>query len=388
MRKLYYEDCLLREFSAVVTGCEECARGFLVTLDATAFYPEGGGQACDIGTLGGVNVLDVQEKGEEILHLCDGKLEIGATITGKIDWERRFDLMQQHTGEHIVSGLLHQKFGYHNTGFHVGREVMEVDFDGPVTQEELVQIERRANEAIWADISLKSWIPSPEGLSQVRYRTKRALPWPVRIVEVPGYDSCACCGVHVARTGQVGLIKILSCVKFHGGIRLEMVCGQRAYQYMTAVFDQNRQVSQTFSAKLLETGEAARKVNELLSQQKFRITQLQRQIFDSIAESYVNFETVLHFEEGLEPGQVRELADAIASRCGGTAAVFSGSDGSYSYCLAARQGDLRELGKAMTAALHGRGGGKPHFQQGSVKADQKEITGFFEENGWNQEGIL
>ena len=373
MRKLYYEDCHLRQFTAVVTGCEKQDRGYLVTLDSTAFYPEGGGQACDLGTIDGVRVLDVREKGETVLHLCDGALEIGKTVTGRIDWERRFDLMQQHTGEHILSGLINRKFGYHNVGFHIGSDGMEVDFDGPIAPEALAELEARANEAVWADLPVKCWIPTPEELPDVRYRAKKALSWPVRIVEVPGFDSCACCGVHVARTGEVGIIKILSCVKFHGGVRLEMVCGGRAYRYLAGVFEQNRQVSQTFSAKMLETGDAARKAADALAEEKFRRTELQMRVFDSIALSYVNQENVLHFEDGLEPGQVRILADKIAGACRGFAAVFSGG----SYCLAAREGDLRPLGKAVNEKLGGRGGGKPNFQQGSVQADQARIEAFF-----------
>jgi alanyl-tRNA synthetase len=303
MRKLFYENSHLQEFTARVTGCRQTEKGWLVTLDATAFYPEGGGQACDIGTLGGVNVLDVREKENEILHLCDGALEVGSEVFGKIDWQHRFDLMQQHTGEHIVSGLLHEKFGYHNTGFHVGKNVMEVDFDGPISPEDLAQIERRANEAIWANLPVKCWIPEPEELPSVTYRTKRELPWPVRIVQVPGYDSCACCGIHVAHTGEVGMIKILTCVKFHGGIRLEMVCGNRAYRYMTEVFEQNRLVSQTFSAKILETGEAARKMQEALTTEKLRAANLQKQVFENIAAGFAEKENVLYFADALERGE-------------------------------------------------------------------------------------
>lgn len=377
MRKLFYENSHLQEFSARVTGCQQTEKGWLVTLDATAFYPEGGGQACDIGTLGGVNVLDVREKENEILHLCDGALEVGSEVFGKIDWQHRFDLMQQHTGEHIVSGLLHEKFGYHNTGFHVGKNVMEVDFDGPISPEDLAQIERRANEAIWANLPVKCWIPEPEELPSVTYRTKRELPWPVRIVQVPGYDSCACCGIHVAHTGEVGMIKILTCVKFHGGIRLEMVCGSRAYRYMTEVFEQNRLVSQTFSAKILETGEAARKMQEALTAEKLRAANLQKQVFENIAAGFAGKENVLYFADALEPGQVRELAEQISKTCGGYCAVFSEKEDGFSYCLATRDGDLRELGKILTSSLNGRGGGKPNFQQGTVKADKTQIESFF-----------
>ena len=380
MRKLFYENSHLQEFTARVTGCRQTEKGWLVTLDATAFYPEGGGQACDVGTLGGVNVLDVREKENEILHLCDGTLEVGSEVFGKIDWQHRFDLMQQHTGEHIVSGLLHEKFGYHNTGFHVGKGVMEVDFDGLVSPEELAQIERRANEAIWANLPVKCWIPEPEELPFVTYRTKRELPWPVRIVQVPGYDSCACCGIHVAYTGEVGMIKILSCVKFHGGIRLEMVCGSRAYRYMTEVFNQNRLVSQTFSAKILETGEAARKMQEALAAEKLRGAALRKQVFENIAAGLAGQENVLYFADALEPGRVRELAEQISKTCGGYCAVFSEKEDGFSYCLATREGDLRELGKILTSALNGRGGGKPNFQQGTIKAARKQIESFFNES--------
>ena len=377
-RKLYYEDCHMAEFSAQVLSCEETEKGWEVILDATAFYPEGGGQACDLGTLGSAQVLDVRERGEVVVHLCDSPLE--GRVEGRIDYARRFDLMQQHSGEHIVSGIIHAKYGYHNVGFHMGSEVITIDFDGMIPAQDLAEIEARANAAVWQNLPLHIWYPSPEELPTVGYRTKRALPWPVRIVEVPGVDKCACCGVHVAHTGEIGPIKLFSVIKFHQGVRMEMACGRRALDYLTAVYDQNRQVSQAFSAKILETGDAARKMNEALAAEKYRVTGLQRRLMSTIAESYVNCGDVVHFEEGLEPVLVRELADIIAERCGGTAAVFSGGDETgYSFALVTRDGDLRQLGKAMTAALNGRGGGKPICQQGRVNAKEAEIRKFFAE---------
>lgn len=376
-RKLFYEDCNLTTFTAKVLSCEAAEGGYLVALDATAFYPEGGGQAADTGILGGVRVLHTRETDGQILHLCDGPLTEGAEVAGQIDWEPRFDLMQQHTGEHILSGLIHQWFGYHNVGFHIGKDVMEVDFDGPIPPEAVAELEAEANRRIWADLTVKCFIPSPEELAQTVYRTKRALPWPVRIVEIPGTDSCACCGVHTERTGRVGIIKILSCVKFHGGVRLEMVCGQRAYQYLARVFEENRQVSQIFSAKMLETGAAAEKVSRQLAAEKFRAAALEKRVFAGIAKSYVNCEKAIHFEPDLTPGGVRELAEAISGVCG-WAAVFSGTDdGGYSYCLAAPGQDLRTLNRELTQALNGRGGGKPAFQQGSLRATEAEIKGYF-----------
>ena len=374
-RKLYYEDCLLRSFTATVTGCDPTEKGWEVTLDATAFYPEGGGQACDLGTLGNARVLDVRERDGRIIHLCDAP--VSGSVEGLLDWERRFDLMQQHTGEHILSGLIYDRFGWHNTGFHVGKDTMEVDFSGPIPADALAELEQQANAIVWENRPIRCWIPSLEELPGVTYRTKRALDWPVRIVDIPGADTCACCGVHVATTGQVGLIKILSAAKFHGGIRLQLVCGKRAYDHIAAVYEQNRQVSQLFSAKVLETGAAAQKATEALAAEKLRANTLQSQLFDRMAEDYVNQKDVLCFADPLDGGQLRELAEKISAKCSGYAAVFSPKEGGYAYCLAQPDGDLRQLCKDMNAALSGRGGGKPPFQQGTVSACEADIRSFF-----------
>ena len=380
-RKLYYEDCHMSHFQAQVTGCEKCEKGYEIRLDATAFYPEGGGQACDLGTLNGAQVLDVREREEEILHLCEAPLEVGSTVEGIIDYDRRFDLMQQHTGEHIVSGIINRRYGFHNVGFHMGSAMIEIDFDGVVPAEDLHSIEQEANSALWQNLPVRCWYPTEEELPHVFYRTKRALPWPVRIVQVPEFDSCACCGVHVARTGEVGLIKLFSVVPLRGGCRIEMSCGSRALKLLNQAFDQNRLVSQAFSAQWFETGEAARKMNEALSGEKFRMAQIQKRIFEMIAKDYVNFVDVVHFEPDLDSTQVRMLADAIAQRCDGTVAVFSGTEEEgYAYAMVDHKNDLRTFGKEMTAALHGRGGGKPNFQQGRVAAKRQEIEAFFAKN--------
>ena len=380
--KLYYRDCHLAQFRASVTGCTPTEKGYQVTLDATAFYPEGGGQACDLGTLGGVRVLDVQERDGEILHLCDGALQVGDQVDGAIDDARRFDLMQQHTGEHIVSGIIHRRFGYHNAGFHMGADVTTIDFDGIIPVEALAEIEAEANGALWKNLPVRCWYPSPEELPTVSYRTKRALPWPVRIVEIPGYDCCACCGVHTAATGEVGLIKLFSAVGFRGGTRMELACGRRALDMLNLAFAQNTQVSQAFSAKWTETGAAAAKMNEALAAEKYRAIGLQRRLIAGIAQRYDNCGNVVHFEPGLDAGLLRELADAIAQRCGGIAAVFSGDDRTgYGFCILARTGDLRPLGKAMTQSLSGRGGGRADAQQGRVNASRAQIETFFA--NWN-----
>ena len=377
-RKLYYEDCHLAAFTATVLECTQTDAGWAVILDATAFYPEGGGQACDLGTLNGVPVLDVQERGEAVVHTCAEPLEVGASVNGIIDYARRFDLMQQHSGEHIVSGIIHARYGHHNVGFHMSSDVITIDFDGPIPAADLPIIEAAANAAVWQNLPMHIWYPSAEELPTVGYRTKKALPWPVRIVEVPGYDKCACCGVHVAATGEIGPIKLFSVVKFHQGVRMEMACGKRVLDCLNAAYQQNVLVSQAFSVPITETGAAAAEMQERLAAEKFRYTQLQNRMLDSIAGSYVNAGDVLHFEEDLDAVLVRELADKIAEVCGGMAAVFSGTDGDrYKFALITRDGDLRAFGKEMNAALNGRGGGKPICQQGSVGATKAEIQAFF-----------
>lgn len=380
MKKLYYEDSHLKAFTATVTGCTQAKKGWEVTLDATAFYPEGGGQASDTGILGGAKVLSVREEGEEIFHLCDKPLEIGITVNGEIDWARRFDLMQQHAGEHIVSGIIHKRYGWHNVGFHMGADVVTIDFDGPVPAEDLQAIEDAANDAIWQDIPVKCWYPSPEELPTVPYRRKKDLPWPVRIVEFPGYDICACCGTHPKTTGAIGLVKLFSCVKFHEGVRIEMACGRRALDILTNAYEQNKQVSQAFSAKMGETGLAARRMNEALAAEKFHSAALEKQLFAHIARGYAGKDLALCFAKDLSPNSCRELCDAIADFAT-VAVTLSGNDETgYCLCVLSRTKDAKAIGDAAAKALNGRGGGKKEAFQGRISATQGQIENFFAQN--------
>lgn len=374
-RKLYYEDCMLREFTARVKDCREESGKYLVTLDATAFYPEGGGQACDLGTLGDAEVLDVQEKDGEVIHFCDRPVAVGTQVVGKIRWDRRFDLMQQHTGEHIVSGIVHRRFGYHNVGFHMGSDVVTVDFDGEISADALQEIEQEANRVVWENLPVNCTVPSEEALPHIPYRTKRALPWPVRIVEVPGVDSCACCGVHTERTGQIGLIKLLSCVKFHQGVRIELLCGQRAYNYVNQIMVENRKISRLLSAKMPETAQAVENLLKSCQEEKFRTVILQRRLFAAIAESHRGDPCPLHFEENLSGSGLRELAEEIQKVCG-SAIVYTGTDESgYTLCIMGEE--ACHMGSEAAKALSGRGGGKKNAYQGFFRANRAQIEKYF-----------
>ncbi len=376
--KLYDADSHLRIFSAQVLSCEPAARGWEVRLDRTAFYPEGGGQPCDLGTLGGTEVTGVLERGGGIVHICAGPLAPGSVAAGEIDWRRRFDLMQQHSGEHIVSGLVHAAFGYDNVGFHMGRDVVTIDFSGELTAAQVLELEEQANAVVWDDLEIKAGYPDASVLKDTAYRSKKALTGAVRLVEIPGVDCCACCGTHVSRTGEIGLIRLLGGVKLRGGSRLELVCGGRALRHTQAVWEQTRRVSNLLSARPLQTAEAVERICGELETCRYRLTQLEDRLFEERAGDLRDAGDVLLFEEGLTADGVRRLALAAGKRCGGTAAVFSGAEHSgYQYAVCGSGGDLRELGRRLNGRLNGRGGGKPQLIQGAVQASEQEIREFF-----------
>ena len=382
--KIYYTDSHLSEFEARCCGCTPVEGGFEVVLDRTAFYPLGGGQAADTGTLNALRVLDTRERGEEIIHLCDGPLEVGALVEGKIDYEARFIRMQQHSGEHIVSGILHRRYGCHNTGFHMNDTGIVIDFDAVIPQELLPEIEAEANAAIWRNIPLKIYTPSPEELETLTYRTKRALPWPVRIVEVPGYDICACCGTHVTATGEIGLIKLMTAVPCRGGSRIEMAAGVAAFRLVNQVFEQNRQISHLFSAQITQTAQTAQQILETLNGWKMRAGALERQLFALEAAAMEGLGNCFFFARDLTPDSLRQLTDLAASKTGGITAGFSLTPEGTGYCMALPGGDLRGLNKDLTATLNGRGGGKPNFQQGKLSGGKEAIEAFFLEKGFRE----
>lgn len=375
--KLFYADSHRTEFTAQVLRCQSGKHGYDVVLDRTAFYPEGGGQPGDRGLLNNVIVTDTHEVQGEIVHYCAEPLEPGTEVTGQIDWDWRFSLMQHHSGEHIFSGLLHEAFGYDNVGFHMGKDAVTIDFSGMVEEADLLELERRTNEIIWQDLPVEILWPTAEELPTLPYRSKKELTGQVRIVRFPGADLCACCGTHVQRTGEIGLFKLLSWQKFHEGIRIEMLAGKKAMEYLCGVWGQNRQISGLLSAKPMETGAAASRLQQELSDTKYRLGQLEDRLFAQQAETLRGKGDLLLFEEGLKPDGLRRLTDAILRTCNGRAAVFSKTPDGYQYAIGQENGDLRALVKSLNQTLNGRGGGKPFFAQGSVRADRAAIEAFF-----------
>ena len=380
--KLYYQDPYLTAFTARVLTCEPSKTSYLVTLDRTAFYPEGGGQPADHGTLGGVAVTDVHEKDGVVFHTCGAPVEIGTEVEGAIDWPRRFDHMQQHSGEHILSGLLCALYDCSNVGFHLGADTVTIDYDRELTWEQVLEAEKQANETIWTNTPAEITFPTPEALASLDYRSKKELTGQVRIVSFPGADCCACCGTHVARAGEVGLIKVLSCQKFREGVRLEILCGQRAYRYLSQVYEQDHAVAQLLSVKPRDTLAAVERQSAELAAAKQRMTELEDRLFSLRAQALAGRGDVLLVEPPMRPDGARKLADAVARSAGGLAAVFAGEGTSHVYALVHAGGDdISPLVKRLNSALSGRGGGRNGFAQGSVQADAAAIQDFFHKEG-------
>ncbi len=378
--KLYYQKPYQKTFSAHVVRCIPDGPHYAVILDRTAFYPEGGGQPCDTGVLNFVNVLDVQEKDGEIVHTTDAPFARGSAVTGGINWARRFRLMQQHTGEHLVSGIAHRLFQVDNVGFHMGEKFLTVDWNGRLDSSQLATVERLANEAVFRNLPVQAAFLSDEQLKAVAYRSKKELQGPVRIVTIPGCDVCACCGTHVAATGEIGPVKILTSQSYKGGTRITMACGEQAMEDYREKTDGAAFLSNLLSAKPEEIPQAAERLlcenadlKRELSERKTVIFELKTAALPETAE------TVCLFEEGLSADDMRRFATMVASKHGVTAAVLCGGDeNGYRYAVASpREDDVRPLGKALNAAFSGRGGGSAELVQGSVRGRAEDIREFF-----------
>ena len=384
-QKLYENDPFCTKAEGTVLAVEALPDGSgRIALDRTVFYPEGGGQPADRGRLtlaGGetIPITDVHEKDGVIwlsaAALPEGLAE-GAAASQEIDWEWRFDKMQQHTGEHILSGTLHRLFGAENVGFHIGAEAVRMDTNIPLTADQLRQAELAANQAVWQDLPVKLLYPTAEELAQISYRSKKEILGQVRLVEIPGVDRCACCGTHTATTGQVGLIKIIAAENYKGGVRLAVLCGRRALEEVQAMRTRQSEIGALLSAKPSETANAVRRVHSELTALHFAYTGLCFQLFDALAAAVHPGEDVVQILPGLDPDGLHRLAVRLSEATDGLCAALTATEKGCGYCLAQKDGDLRELTRALNAALNGRGGGKPGICQGSCAATPEQVAEF------------
>lgn len=379
MNELFYTNPYLREFDATVVACTEGKKGFEVVLDNTAFYPEGGGQPADLGRLNEATVTDVRRQNGVIVHFTDQAFDVGATVHGVLDWERRYDNMQNHTGEHVLSGVINHAFGYENVGFHMHDDAITIDMDGPMTDDDVKAMETAANDMIKANIPVDISFPSAEERAAMGFRSKKELTGKVRIVNIPTADCCACCGTHVKTTQEVGIIKVLSASKHRGGTRIEFVCGDRALRDFTNKHEEVLKVSRLLSVKPDEVAAAVEKTLQTLAARDERIAQLNQRYFEMKTASLPSDQKILSlFEEGLTPFELKVFATQVAeSKKAAVTALFApavSSDGAsvYNYVIAWDDARLRDASKTLNQRLNGRGGGKD-MVQGSFKATRAEI---------------
>ncbi|MCD8036330.1 MAG: DHHA1 domain-containing protein [Clostridiales bacterium] len=372
--RLYYEDVTQSVFEATVTKCRKGSKYYEVVLDRTCFYPEGGGQPADVGTIPPAIVYDVQEVDGEIVHYIDKPLEVGSKVTGLVDMIIRHRLMQQHSGEHIVSGLIHDGYGFDNVGFHMGSECITIDFNGILTEEELSFVEEDANEAIYKDFEPEIFYPTPEELQDLEYRSKKALEGDVRIVRFPDYDTCACCGLHVRRTGEIGVIKITGMQRYKGGTRITMLAGAQAREDYAVKDKLVHEISQMLSAKPYEINEAVQRLKNEREEIKEELVAVKTKLFELKRDNVPAGEKcAVLFEDLAEPFEIRVFAEMLLEKCP-TAAVLSGNDDyGYRYAIASREKDVVSFVKGANKVLNGRGGGKDNLVQGSFMASAEEI---------------
>lgn len=377
--KLYEHDPYLSRHSATVLSCDERGGKYEVVLDRTAFFPEGGGQAYDTGTIDNAPVTDVQIQNGIITHLCDEPLPVGGSVICEIDAAQRLRRMQCHSGEHIVSGLIHRLHGLDNVGFHLGSSDVTLDTSGTLSDDELQRIEYLANEAVAKNVPIRAIYPTPDELSRYDYRSKLDLTEGVRLIEIPGYDLCACCAPHVRRTGEIGTIKLISHINYKGGLRIHMLCGARALDDYSMRCAQTSAIGELLSVKDHECADAVTSLLSRLDDSKRERDELVRSIIAREAEAArpTDGNLVFVLPQAFASG-LRELVNLALPKCGGICAAFAGSDGAYTFIAASTGVDLRAISKEMLSALSGKGGGRPEMIQGSVTCTAADIHRYFE----------
>ncbi|MBO5037329.1 MAG: alanyl-tRNA editing protein [Clostridia bacterium] len=376
-KKIFNSDPYLKKFEATVTACEENKGKFDLTLDQTAFFPTGGGQPHDDGEIDGAVVFDVYEKDGEIYHTVDRPIEVGKKVVCEIDFEKRFMLMQNHSGEHILSGIVHRKHGYNNVGFHMGSDFITVDFDGPLTAEQIAEAEAETNAMIAQNLDILTYFPSAEELEKLNYRSKKELTGKVRMVEVPGADLCACCGTHVKKTGEIGLVKIVEFMKYKGGVRLSILCGNRALEDYNKKNADIYRISALLSKKPCEVADGVERLLAEITEKKYAYDQLWRKYVEEKTENLVPTENIIFLtEEGRDNNDLRTLALAAAKKGGASLIVSGEENGVTRYVLASEKNDIRPFKKSLCENFKGRGGGKAEVCQGSLTASPEEIAEF------------
>lgn len=375
--KLYDENAYLDKFSATVVSCEKAENGYALILDKTSFFPEEGGQLCDTGLINGAAVNYVKEENGIITHFVDRVFSVGQTVEGFIDFPRRFSFMQNHSGEHIVSGIVFKKYGFNNVGFHLNEQFATVDFDGILTREMLNAVEESANRAVFENREIKAYYPSERELETINYRSKKEIEGPLRIVDITGVDVCACCAPHVARTGEIGMIKLLDFTKMRGGTRVILKCGRYALLDYQNKYENISDISVLLSADRDSAAQAVHNLWDKFEKTKQTINELTRKLIENTVET--KKDTYCFYEKDYNMKQLQMLTDGLHKTHGGTRAALSGGGDSLNFCLCGEEAELESIFAEFKTAFNVRGGGRGGMMQGSVSAKAADVIKFFEE---------
>ena len=377
--RLYDQDAYATKFEAEVLACEEVEKKekkvYQVWLDQTLFFPEEGGQSPDMGTIDGIKVLDVQIKDEVITHTLAAPLAVGTMVKGVVDWKHRFYNMQQHSGEHIFSGIVHNRFGYDNVGFHLSDSIVTMDFNGVITAEDIEEIETEVNQAIIENIPVEVSYPTKEELKVLEYRSKIEIEGQVRIVTIPGYDVCACCAPHVRRTGEIGMLKVMNVQSYKGGVRISILCGFRALEAFRQKADIITELMAQFSTNQEALVENVTKLKNTNQTMKNQLASAKQELMEyKVAAIPEDSENAILFESDLDTPVVRNVVNGLVEQFTGICAVFVGNDESgYQFIIGSKNKDCRQIAAALREKLSARGGGSDKMIQGSVAATQLQI---------------
>lgn len=389
--KLYYKDSHLYNFTASCISSEKSIthKGlYEIILDKTAFFPEGGGQSADSGELIAadtvIRVKNVIERDNYVIHFSDSPIPLGADVRGEIDQNTRLRRMQNHSGEHIVSGIVHKKFGFENVGFHLGTDVT-LDFDGILSESNIAEIEYLANKVVVSNIPIKATFFSVAELENTAFRSKidfaAAGTNTVRIVTIDGVDVCACCAPHVSSTGEIGIIKLTNFIKYKGGVRIWMKCGFDALDDYIAKSSAVADIAESMSAKADDIVPAFNRLNSELAAQKAINSELKYELIDLKTNNILPNSNgcLLYFDANADMDTLRHAANKLILRedvrC---VALFSGTDSEYKYIVIGRKLSLKNLAQALNSTLNGKGGGKNDMITGALAAAESEIRDFFD----------
>lgn len=378
MTKKAYEDVKLKTFKAKVLQIIEDKDTTWVVTDSTIFYPLGGGQEPDRGTLGGSQVLFVKEEEGTIYHeVKDVTLKEGDEVEQVIDYNRRYDFMVQHTGEHILTGIITQDYGLNNVGFHIGEKSMRIDYDGMLTEDELKAAVYKANEAVRQGLQVKAYYPNDEEIKETPYRFKKEILEDIRLVDIPGVDMCACCGTHVENTREVGVILVASKENYKGGLRLNVLCGDRALDFFYSLYEDSEKVSQLMSAPMLGTAPAVARLQEDLKVTRKTLGHQEAELVELKAESLEEADVII-IETQFSKRGLEDFLKRGMGKVKDTLVLLTPEEEGLSFLMMSHERDLREITKDLNETFQGRGGGKPQRTQGKLQGKLDEVKTFIE----------